>query len=288
MEGQEPRSVQRILREPTVVRRAEATRFLWGDEESGQVSDLVYGRGERISAVTFSLGPGHWFGTSDTWKPLYDQHRYYFVVEGALAILDPESGEMAVAGAGEAVTWRGSRFHHGYSVGDAETVVLDWFAPPERALGVPEIAVMGAKRDLKEVQGGRYELLGAWPDKCLDEQRRRAEQGGIVSVGPRSALHLVHGERNPLLVSILSSSEIMTGGTFALRASSKSEPEEHPGDEVVFCLSGRLHIRLPMSGDWFELQPFDCAYLPEGTPHEYWSYGAKTTKAAFCVSPRYR
>ena len=56
----------------------------------------------------------------------------------------------------------------------------------------------------------------------------------------------------------------------------------------TFALSGRLNVHLPESGDWFELSRLDCLFIPEGTPHEYWSYGAETTTAAFCVVPGYR
>jgi quercetin dioxygenase-like cupin family protein len=274
--------------EPMLVRHFEATRVLWGDPDSGQVSDLVYGRGERISGFIYLLGPGHWFGASKTWKPLYDQHRFYFVVQGTLAIHDPESGEVAVARAGEAVTWRGARYHFGYNAGPDEVVVLDWFAPAERAPEVSELEYAAAKRELGEVRGGRYELLASWPERRAEELARRAREGGPVTVGPATALHLVHGERLPLLVSILTSSPDLTGGTFSLGGGSHSEPERHPGDEVVFALTGRLNVHLPDSGDWFELNALDCLYLPEGTAHEYWSYGAETATAAFCVAPGYR
>ena len=273
--------------EPVLVRQFEAGRVLWGDTESGQVSDLVYGRGERISGFIFLLGPGHRFGASKTWKPLYDQHRFYYVVQGRLAIHDPESGEVAVAGPGEAITWRGPRYHFGYNVGDDEVIVLDWFAPAERAPDVPEVEYAASKRELGEIRGGRYELLGSWPDRRIEELGRLADEGGPVTVGPATALHVVHGRELPLLVSILSSSPHLTAGTFSLRGGSRSEPERHPGDEVVFALAGRLNVHLPESGDWFELNRLDCLYLPEGTAHEYWSYGAETTTAAFCVAPGY-
>jgi quercetin dioxygenase-like cupin family protein/oxalate decarboxylase/phosphoglucose isomerase-like protein (cupin superfamily) len=274
----------RIFREPTLVRHTDAQRFLWGDEDSGQVADLIYGRGERISGVIFLLGPGHWFRTSETWKPFYDQHRFYYVVQGTLAIHDPESGEVAVARAGQAVTWQGARYHFGYNVGDDDIVVLDWFAPRERLLDVPETELAAEKPSLGEVRGGRYELLGSWPD-------RRAETlvaGGLTTADADTALHLVHGTRRPLLVSVLSSSEHLTAGTFTLRGSTKSEPEQHPGDEVVYAVSGTLHVHLTGSGEWFELKPLDCLFLPEGTEHEYWSYGAEASKAVFCVAPGYR
>ena len=91
----------------------------------------------------------------------------------------------------------------------------------------------------------------SWPDRRIEELGRLADEGGPVTVGPATALHVVHGERLPLLVSILSSSPHLTAGTFSLRGGSRSEPERHPGDEVVFALAGRLNVHLPESGDWF-------------------------------------
>jgi quercetin dioxygenase-like cupin family protein len=284
-----PGSADRIFgREPMLVRQWEATRFLWGDEESGQVSDLIYGRGERISAVSYALGPGHWFGASQTWKPHYDQHRFYYVVRGSLAIHDPETGQVEVASAGSAITWRGARYHFGYNAGSDEVVVLDWFAPPDRGLDTPEIDTMPAKPELGEVVGGRYELLGAWPDRRPDVLARTLAEGGLATVGPATALQVVHGTRRPLLVSILSSSSELTAGTFSLAAGTRSEPEQHPGDKVVYAISGQLHVHLTERGDWFELNAMDCLYIPAGAPHEYWSYGAGRASAVFCVAPRYR
>ena len=271
-----------------LVRQADARRFLWGDEESRQVADLVYGRGERLSAVVFTLGPGHWFGASGVWKPLYDQHRFYYVVQGSLTIHDPEGGQVSIAGTGEAITWRGPRYHFGYNFGDEETVVLDWFAPKERPLDVPEVSLSGTKRPLGEFKGGPYEFLGAWPDRRPHSRDHAFESGDIVTVGRAEALNLIQGRRKPLLVSILSSSELLTGGTFRLRASESSEPEQHLGDEILFALTGRLNVLLPESGDWFELRPLDCLFIPEGTLHQYWSYGAESSSAVFCVAPRYR
>jgi quercetin dioxygenase-like cupin family protein len=206
-------------------------------------------------------------------------------VRGTLAIRDPESGDVAVAGAGEAVTWRGARYHFGYNVGDDEVVVLDWFAPAERPPDVGELEYAASKRELGDLRGGRYELLDAWPERRADELRRLADGGGPFTVGPSTALHLVQGERLPLVVSILASSADLTGGTFSLRGGSRSEPEQHAGDEVVFALGGRLNVHLPESGAWFELSALDCLFLPAGTAHEYWSYGADRTTAAFCVAP---
>ena len=69
---------------PTLVRFAEATRFLWGGgEESGEVNDYVYGKNARIDCTIFTLSPGRFFRLPGDWKPFFDQHRFYCVVQGA-------------------------------------------------------------------------------------------------------------------------------------------------------------------------------------------------------------
>jgi mannose-6-phosphate isomerase-like protein (cupin superfamily) len=278
----------RIFAGPELVRREQATQFLWGDAQAGFVSDAIYGRGERIAALVFTLRPGAHFGASATWKPIYDQHRFYYVVSGTLAIRDPESGEVAVARAGEAITWRGQRYHFGYNFGASETVVLDWYAPQERPPDVPELAVSAAKRELAELRPGRLDLLGSWPDARPRTRRASSEQGGVICVSEADALHLVHGEQQPLLVSVMASSPDLTAGVLTVPAGSIGEPDEHPGDEVLFALEGPLHVHLPETGDWFRLAPLDCVYLPSGTRHCYGSYGDAPARAAFCVAPGYR
>ena len=44
---QKPRGPIKEIKGPTVVRYDEATRFLWGDSEGGQVNDLIYGGGAK-------------------------------------------------------------------------------------------------------------------------------------------------------------------------------------------------------------------------------------------------
>lgn len=284
---QAPKGV-RHFEEPMLVRHAEATRFLWGDEESHHVSDLIYGRGDRISSVTFALSPGGYFKASKAWKPLYDQHRFYYVVEGTLAIHDPEGGEVAVAGAGEAIYWKGVRWHFGYNFGSTETLVLDWYAPQERAPNVPELEFGKTKPELKSVVNGRYDLLGKWPATLPETRNRLLREGGVVTIGRRDALHLIAGDETPTLVSLYISTDLITAGTVGLLPGRRTEPESHPGDEVLYVTQGRLHVYLPDTYNWFEANTKDSLFLPEGTRHQYWNYGDQPVEFAFAVTPRYR
>jgi quercetin dioxygenase-like cupin family protein len=284
---QAPKGV-RYFKEPTLVRHGEATRFLWGDEESQQVADIIYGRGDRIASLTFSLAPGGYFKSSKAWKPLFDQHRFYYVVQGSLAIHDPERGDIAVAETGEAIYWRGARWHFGYNFGETETVVLDWYAPQERAPTVPEIEFGKTKPELASVVNGRYDLIGRWPAATTETRDTLLKEGGIVTLARRDALHLVSGGRVPVLTSLFVSSDEMTAGVVELRPGTKTEPERHPGDEVLYVTEGRLNVYLPDSYDWFEVNYRDSLFLPEDTRHLYWNYGDRPVAFAFCVAPRYR
>jgi mannose-6-phosphate isomerase-like protein (cupin superfamily) len=283
---QAPKGVKRFDK-PTLVRRADAVRFLWGDEKAHFVPDLIYGRGDRIAGLIFKLSPGEYFRSSDTWRTMYDQDRYYYVVSGELTIQDPETGDVAVARPGEAIYWQGAKYHFGYNFSFEETFVLDWYAPQERPANIPEIATSGQKRKLEKQLGARSDLLGKWPHAAAADRSMRQGQGRVATIYRADALPIIHGDKNPVRFDIMASSHNLTAGVFDLRPSVMSDSESHGGDEVLFVLKGSMNVYLPNSFDWFEVHPLDCLYLPEGTRHQYANTGATTAQAAFCVTPRY-
>lgn len=284
---QVPKNVTKFDK-PTLVRRGEAVRFLWGDDKAHYVPDLIYGRGERIAGLIYKLAPGEYFRTSETWRTIYDQDRYYYVVCGELTIQDPETGDIAVAKAGEAVYWHGARYHFGYNFNFEETLVLDWYAPPERASNVPEIVHSATKKQLKERIDGREDLLTNWPSGASADRAMRQKEGRVTTLRRADALPFILGEQAPVRMDIFVSSLNLTAGVFDLRPSIMSDPETHGGDETLFALEGAVHVYLPDSYDWFELHPLDCLYLPEGTRHQYANTGSALARAAFCVTPHYR
>ena len=273
---------------PTLVRRSEAVRFLWGDEKAHFVPDLIYGRGERLAALIFRLAPGEYFRSSDTWRTMYDQDRYYYVVCGELTIQDPETGDVAVARAGEAIYWQGARYHYGYNFNFQETLVLDWYAPQERPATVAEITASATKRQLVKRIDARDDLLKHWPSAAGADRSMREKDGRVMTLRQSDALSIIHGDKTPVRMDIFASSVNLTAGTFDLRPSIMSDPEVHGGDETLFVLEGSVHVYLPDTYDWFELHPLDCLYLPEGTRHQYANNGSAVARGAFCVTPNYR
>lgn len=270
-----------------VVRYGDATRFLWGDDASGQVADVIYGRNEKIGALTYRLKPGGFFRSSETWKSYFDQHRYYFVVQGELTIHDPESGEVAIARVGEVIHWRGAKWHFGYNFTAEETIVLDWYAPQERPAHVTEVEFGKTKPIFASGKPGRLELLGQWPDALMRSRQEAHKTGGVLTITKSDALHFVHGERFPVRESLFVSSQELTAGTVDLISGARSEDRVHPSDKVIFNLLGRLHVYLPQTFDWFELNRWDVLYVPPNVPHQYWNYTSDPLRFAFMLVPSY-
>lgn len=272
---------------PTAVRYRDAARFLWGDAKSGEVADVIYGRNEAIGTLIYKLKPGGFFRSSDTWKSFFDQHRFYFVLKGEVAIQDPSTGEVAVARAGEAVHWRGAKWHFGYNFTAEETWVLDWYAPQERPPHVTEIDFGTTKPKFESEKAGRFDLLGRWPDSLASSREQARSTGGMITVRREDALPFIFGSEHPVLEQVFVSSKELTAGTIDLMAGARSENRSNPGHKVMMVRQGTLHVYLPDSFDWFELDQWDLVYLPPQTRHQYWNYGSQPLSLAFMTVPAY-
>ena len=95
----------------------DATRFLWGDEESGQVADWIYASTDLIHMLVYALAPGGRCLHSDTHRTVFGADVTYFVLEGTLVLANPERGEVKVVEPGEAVLFRRDTWHHIFSHG---------------------------------------------------------------------------------------------------------------------------------------------------------------------------
>jgi quercetin dioxygenase-like cupin family protein len=67
-----------------------------------------------------------------------------------------------------------------------------------------------------------------------------------------------------------------------------TDPEIHPGDEFAFVVEGKANFYLPGRTDWFELNPRDGFFVPQGVPHQYANTGDRPATILFCNAPKYR
>jgi quercetin dioxygenase-like cupin family protein len=262
---------------PALIRRADATRHVWGDAAAGQVFDWIYASTERVHMLVFGLPPGAGFRHSEEFRTVFAADELLHVLEGTMVIADPETGEVQRVARGGNVFFRRDTWHHAFALGPEPLRVLELFAPPPAAGASGAYA--RAQPFLEESRYADDSLLGVWPLAPAPERRLRL-------LGPGDVLW-----RRDLgaLVGILISTEHLTVATVELGPGETATPHEHGGDEVLMALDGPLWVRAWYEGavSVFELEAEDACYLPAGSLHEYRNPGAGLTRAIFGIAPSY-
>src|SRR5271166_3630573 len=115
---------------PAHIPYAAATRHLWGDTESGEVSDWIYVSSDRIHQLVFGLPPGGVFRHSEAYRTVFAADELLTVLSGEMVISNPETGEVYRVGTGQSVTFGRDTWHHAFSYGAEPLRVLELFAPP--------------------------------------------------------------------------------------------------------------------------------------------------------------
>jgi quercetin dioxygenase-like cupin family protein len=262
---------------PTAIPREAATRHVWGDAEAGEVADWIYASTERIHCLVFGLPAGGWFRHSRQHPTVFAADELLYVLQGTMALANPETGEVVRVPAGELAVFGRDTWHHAFAHGTEPLRVLELFAPPPAA-GASSAYARG--RPLLEVS--RYaddDRLGHWPPPEPPAARLRV-------IRPADVLW-----RRDLgvLCGILVSTEHLTAATLELGPGETAAVHEHGGDEVLMALDGPLWVRA-WHGDAvhvFELTAEDACYVPAGSPHEYRNAGPGAVRAICGIAPRY-
>ena len=276
------RAVQSGSPRPTYVGAAAipysgVARYLWGDEESGEVSDWIYASTDLIHMLVYALPPGGRCLHSDAHRTVFGADVTYFVLGGVLALANPESGEVQVAKPGEAILFRRDTWHHIFSHSTEQLRVLEFFAPPPSTGASRKYAQ--TRPPLDEVRHANDEILGSWPLERPEPTLHHRRESDFLWRKDGDAL-----------VGIVVSTEHLTVGTLSLLPGQRGEIEQHGGDKCLYVLDGVLNVRSWGSGgeDWVELHPGDGYYCPLGTPHRTYNYGTTVAKAVFGVAPQWR
>jgi quercetin dioxygenase-like cupin family protein len=253
---------------PTVIREADAVRHTWGDEESGLVDDLIYVSSRKLHAIVFALAPGGGFRHSESFRTVFAADELLHVLQGTLVLANPETGEVVRAEPGESIFFRRDTWHHGFSYGDDELRVLEYFAPP------PATGTSGAYAQTRP-----YLRESLYADDTL--------LGRLVERPGRRSFHLLRPADAVwrldlgVLLGLLVSTEHLTVGTIRVLPGQGSHQESHAGDELVYVTSGELDVR---TGEVeATLAPGDAFSIPAGVPHTYGGAG----EAIFGVAPSY-
>lgn len=268
---------------PTHIPYDRVTRHVWGDDESGKVIDWIYVSSGKIHQLVFSIPHGGSFRHSDSHRTIFAADELYYVLSGTLVLANPETGEVHRVSAGESAFFRRDTWHHGFNYGTEPLRVLEYFAPP------PSQGTSGAyaktKPNLTEFLYKQDKLVGSWP-----MQQEQAEKDFRMKVVRDSdILWRMEGKKDHALTGLLVSTDQLTAGKIVLLPGQSTEFESHGGDEAVYVLDGKLALCIdsPDASPWFELNPGDGFYLPQGTPHQYRNISDKSATLLFGVAPSY-
>jgi len=257
---------------PTSIRADEAVRHTWGDGEAGFVEDWIYVSSHLIHTIVFGMPPGGAFRHSDSFRTVFAADELLYVLQGTLVLANPETGEVVRAEPGESVFFRRDTWHHGFSYGDDDLRVLEFFSPP------PATGTSGAyARTRPYLERSVYA-----DDRVLGRLTGPGEPGSFRVLRRSDATwRLDRG----VLVGLLVSTEHLTVGTVTVPAGQSSVEESHEGEELLYVTGGALHV--DAGGVEATLSPGDGFFVPAGTPHRYAAAGGKVAEAIFGVAPTY-
>jgi mannose-6-phosphate isomerase-like protein (cupin superfamily) len=259
--------------EPSPIRAEDAVRHVWGDEEAGRVQDWIYVSSERIHAIVFGLAAGEAFRHSDSFRTVFAADELLHILEGTFVLANPETGEVVRAEPGESVFFRRDTWHHGFSYGDDDLRVLEFFAPP------PSTGTSGAYARTKPYLA---ESVYA-DDRVLGGSVGPAETPSFRVLRPSDATWRLD---TGVLVGLLASTEHLTVATLRVLPGQSSTGESHAGDEFLYVTAGTL--RVVADGVEATLGPGDGFYVPAGVPHRYEATRQEVGEAIVGVAPDYR
>ncbi len=265
---------------PTPIPFEKVVRHMWGDDEAGHVEDWIYFSSDKVHQIIFSLQPGGSFRHSDKHRTIFGADEVFYVLEGTLALSNPETGEVHRAGAGEAIFFRRDTWHHGCNFGEGPVRVLEFFAPPPSQGTSQKYAQ--TKPFLNEASYQQDARLGSWPAGRDEAERNRT----MKVIRPADLLWQLEGARQEAMTGILVSTEHLTVGTMRLLPGKSTGPRTHRGDLGAYILEGQ--VRVIAGGREFDSGPRDGFYIPEGAPYECVALSDKPVDLVFGVAPDYR
>ncbi len=168
----------------------------------------------------------------------------------------PETGEVHVIRKGDTLYFPPNTWHWGYNFGSETCHILESLTPrTEEAVEAYAVKTPW----LKNIKHGPHELNGKFaPGGSRGKQRARL-------VRPGDYLYEIVGEKQPMRVGLVCSTDMLTTAIVDLYAGQESEQFSHPGDKVLFCLDGRMNVYLPSeSPNWWEMSPGDARLHPGG------------------------
>ncbi len=264
----------------TLIKKADATRFLWGDSDAGYVSDWIYGSSPRIHMMSFEMPVGTRFGNSPDFKTVYRCAETYHCLKGEFTFHCPETGEVHVLRRGDTLYFPPDTWHWGYNFGTETSRILESLTPRTTE------AVESYARAQPSLEKTAYSVLPAGGE-FLPGKPPAGARAHLARAG--ECLYEIVGARKPLRVALVVRTSMLTTGFIDLHPGQESELITHPGDKVLYALEGVSNVFLPdASPNWWELTPGDAAFIPGGVAHAFFNTSDAGARLLFSVAPNDR
>ena len=257
---------------------------------------------DKITVASWQLSPGAFFSPPDA----HAGDEVYYVLDGDLTVLCPETGSVKELHKGEALLIPKDSYHQGFNFTNRPVTTLACIAPlmwdPKKGPAPPlkkEAKMYGAYlggvlEEAKEEKEYKYpwlaprrnvNLLGKWP---VDGRRAR-ELKDHIKISRDKMLTLIHGKEHPMIVRFYVSNDLVHMGEFELPSGGlgprTSDPEVHEGDEVLYVEKGPITVFLPETLDAFEVPEGAVMLIPGGVRHQYQNFTGKVVKGVFSIAP---
>ena len=243
-----------------IIRRRDTAHHVWGDTESGLVTDRVYVSSSALHVLEFQLEPGGAFRHSATNKTVFAADVMYCVLEGELVLADPQHGEVRVVREGEQVLFRRDTWHHGFNPSPRSLRVLEFFAPPPSMGTASQYARNQAT--LEEVHYRDERWSGRWPEA-------RDERQGTTRLDVLCADDAVWGfvgESPTHLAGLLTDTEHLTVTAGRVYAGHVEDARKVEHESLLVVTAGEVWVDVQESdGDGYAtdcLLAGDAVYVP--------------------------
>lgn len=260
---------------PTLVRRNDVTRHVWGDRESGAVGDWLYASTDKLHVLMFGLAPGKWFRHSPAFRTVFGADELLYVLSGEMLAANPQSGEIVICRAGESLFFRKGTWHHVRAQGTEPLRVIEFFAPPPSQGTSGAYAATQAYLEVPKYQ--RNELIGKLDGTATPVTLRRITRSD----------HSIRLE-GETAVGLIASTDHLTVAELQIPSGAWGVRSSHGGDAMIFGLEGELMVRTHWKGAsvTFEIGPQDAVFIPHGGEYEVLSF-AHAARALLGTAPNY-
>ena len=256
---------------PAAIPAAEAIRFLWGDEVSGEVSDWIYASTDRIHMLVFALPPGGHCLHSDAHRTVFGADVTYFVLAGSSS-------------------WRIRR--------EAKS---EWSRPERRSCSVAIPGITSSRTAstssvcssfLRRLRRPVRRESTPRPVRCrADSPFGRRTAGALAAEEQEPTLHPTGADTlwrrdGDALVGIVVSTENLTVGTLSLLPGQRSEIRKHGGDECSTSSKGCSTCGPGVTNSAGSSSIRATGSTARPAPHQYFNVDAAASRRRLSGWPR--